>query len=301
MAPNPFREAGLPRALPDTEGLHTRFGLYKGVVRAVYPALNRVDIEPELGGLVTKALVVGDIFPELHADTERPQHVVFAYLEGNIADPVCFIIPYRRMMGPDDGSGADEKDRHRYDKNQQIYRVKNITVRITPDDKIYLFDAESDDYLMYDMGARTLHAMVPHVFLGTDTDDRFELHTGDPTTQDRARLVIPKYFLGKTGIQDQDGITYIADTILHLASPAIKLTAEEVVVDPVSIKFGNAAATEPLILGHLFQAFLDTFLVLFNAHQHTNVQTGGAVSGPPSIQTPLMPSSTLSTIAKLSE
>lgn len=291
----PFREAGLPMQSFDLGGEQARFGLAKGVVRAVYPDLHRVDIEPEIGGRIAKALVVGDVFPEIHVDTDNPQHALFGFIDGNVADPFCFLIPFRRLSGPNNPD--DGKERRYYHKNQQIVRVKDITIRITPDNKAYIYESEKDDYLMYDMNTRTAHMMTPHIRLGTDEMTRMQYDENDVM-----KLVMPKILLGQQGLEDTDGMTYRAGDIIHLVSQVIKLTATQAItLDPPRINFGNASASEQVILGNLFQTFLNAFLSLFNGHVHTGVQTGGGVSGPPATPTGLMPNSTLSTIARVSQ
>jgi hypothetical protein len=307
---NPFRESGLPQLTEDIGGTHGRFALYKGVVRAVYPNEWRCDLESEDGGLISKALVLGDVLPEVHVDTENPQHVIFAHLRGDVMDPVCWILPFRRMQGPTEQD--DGHERHFYQKNQQVLRVKDITIRITPQNEIYLYDAESGDYCLYDMPNRTMHTIVPHIFMGTDDATRYEYHQGE-----EIRMVIPKALVGEQAVANMDGITYLAQQLIHLLSaievkatagaeinliaPLIKLTADMVVVDPVNIRFGQANATERLILGDLWKAFYNVFINLFNNHVHTNVQNGISTSGSPAVPASPMDDSTLSTIAKISQ
>jgi hypothetical protein len=310
LAFNPLREAGLPLVTTDMGGEHNRYGIYKGIVRAVYPDVRRVDIEPEQGGLLRQAIVQGEVLPEVHIDTERPSHVLFAHINGNIHDVVCWPIDWRRTFGPE--TTDDGHERHFYHKNQQIRRVKDITVRITPDNRIYIWDAESEDYAVYDMNERTFHVLAPHIFLGSDNETRYEYHRGE-----EIRMVIPKALVGEQAVADTDGITYLAQQLIHLLSaiqvkatagaeinliaPLIKLTADSVVVDPVNIRFGHANATERLILGDLWKAFYNVFITLFNSHSHTNVQNGLSSSGPPVVPASLMDDSTLSTIAKISQ
>jgi hypothetical protein len=310
LAFNPLREAGLPQVTPDTGGEHGRYGIYKGIVRAVYEDVRRVDIEPEQGGLLRQAIVQGAVLPEVHIDTERPSHVLFAHINGNIHDVVCWPIDWRRAFGPE--TTDDGHERHFYHLNQQIRRVKDLTVRITPDNRAYLIDAETNDYIEYDMNTRTVHVIAPHVFIGTNEETRIEYHADQ-----EVRILIPKCLIGATAVQDQDGISYLQHQLIHIVSdlmvkatagaeinliaPLIKLTAESVVVDPVSIRFGNANATERLILGDIWKAFYNVFITLFNSHSHTNVQGGSGSSGPPAVPASLMDDSALSTIAKISQ
>jgi hypothetical protein len=308
---NPYRESGLPQTTGDVGGASSRYGLEKGVVTAIYPDLWRVDITPDGGGLLRKALVVGEVLPPVHEDTTQPSHVLFAHIGGRVQDVVCWPLTFRRMYGPE--TADDTHDRHFYDRNRKIVRVGNITIRITPDDEIYLYDAESGDFCLYDMPNRTMHTIVPHIFMGTDEATRYEYHRGE-----QVRIVIPKALIGETAVQDADGISYVAHQLVHLVSdilvkatagaevhliaPLIKLTATgSIVLDPPHIYLGNAGATEPVILGNLFKAFLNIFLTLYNGHSHSNVQTGGGFSGPPTVATALMDNATLSTIAKVSE
>jgi hypothetical protein len=309
-----FREAGLPPFLDDRGGIYQRYGRYLGIVRAVYPELWRVDIEAEDGGLLQMAIVDDDQLPETHIDDERPSFVEYWHPSGRVSDVRCHVIPFRRLQGPD---AADAAEKRRYDKHLMIRRVGDITLRITLDGKkIYLYDAESGDYAMYEQEARTFHVIGPHVFLGTDAKDRVELHT--ETSDDRLRVVIPKALLGKTAIQDADGISYTADQLLHLMStnevratagalvhliaPAIKLTASgSITLDPPQIFLGNANATERVILGDLFLALYNAFVALFNSHVHTGVQTGGGTSGVPTTPASAMTNAQLSDIVHVSK
>src|SRR5580765_5760591 len=203
-----FRESALP-TMQDDSGIHTRYSIEKGVVKAIYPDLWRVDIEPEAGGLLHKALVVGDVLPPVHTDTTEPSHVMFAHIGGRVEDVVCWPLPFRRMYGPE--TASDGKDRHFYQLNRQIVRVGDITIRITPNDELYIFDAESNDYCLYDMPNRTIHTIVPHIFMGTDSGTRYEYHKDD-----KVRLVIPKCLVGQTAVENADGISYTANQLLHL-------------------------------------------------------------------------------------
>jgi hypothetical protein len=310
LAFNPLREAGLPQVTPDTGGEHGRYGIYKGIVRAVYPDVRRVDIEPEFGGLLRQAIVQGEVLPEVHIDTERPSHVLFAHINGNIHDVVCWPIDWRRTFGPE--TTDDGHERHFYHRNQQIRRVGDITVRITPDNRAYLIDAETNDYIEYDMNTRTVHVIAPHVFIGTNDETRIEYHADQ-----EVRVLIPKCLIGATAVQDQDGISYLQHQLIHLVSdlmvkatagaeinliaPLIKLTAESIILDPVNIKLGHAGATERLVLGDLFRTFLNLFLALYTGHTHTGVQTGVGTSGPPTVAATPMDESMLSDIAHVSK
>jgi GpV Apex motif len=308
----PFREAGLPDPMDDSDGEHTRYSGEIGVVRKTYPDLWRVDIEPQEGGLIRKAQVYGHTLPEVHIDVERPSYVEYWCRGGNLQDIWCSPLHWRRLKGPE---SATEPEKRLYHKHLKIQRVGDITIRVTPDNRIYLYDAETGDIAMYEQGTRTLHIIGPHVFVGTDAKNRAELHT--ETTDDRLRVVIPKAFIGKTAVASTDGISYTADQLLHLVStlvvkatagqeidliaPLIKLTADQIVLDPTNIKLGHANATERLLLGDLFKAFLNAFLVAYTGHTHAGVQTGAGTSGVPTVAATLMDDSMLSDVAHVSK
>jgi hypothetical protein len=298
MSTNFFREAGLPRQMPDVGGSHERYNTEIGVVRAVYADIWCVDVEPQAGGLLRNVQLTDSALPEVHVDGERPSYVEFWHRGGEIQDVWCRQVHWRRFPGPET---AGEPEKRYYHKHLKLERRGDITVRITPDNRIYLYDAESGDYCLYEQETRTFHVIGPHVFLGTDEADRLELHTGDPLTN-QIRIRIPKALIGQAAIEDTDGITYTAGQLIHLVSDMIKLTATTAItLDPPRINFGTATAAEQVILGNLFQTFLNAFLTSFNGHQHTGVQTGAGISGPPTAPTALMPNSTLSTIARVSE
>jgi hypothetical protein len=311
---HPFREAGLPDPMDDSNGEHTRYAGEIGVVRKVYPELFRVDIEPQDGGIIYKAQVDGNTLPEVHIDVERPSYVEYWCRGGNLQDVWCSPIHWRRLKGPE---SATEPERRLYHKHLKIQRVGGITMRITPDDRIYAWDGESGDYCLYDMPNRTTHVLSPHVLVGTDSHNRIELHT--ETSDDRIRIVIPKALIGKTGIADEDGLSYTADQLLHLMStnevratagslvhliaPTIKMTASgSIVLDPPRIYLGNANATEQVILGTLFQAFWTNIVKPYiDAHVHSGVQVGGGTSAPPTTPFPGMSTDLLSDIVHVSK
>lgn len=297
MSTNFFREAGLPQPLPDMRGGHERYNTEIGYVVAVHPEIWCVDVQPHAGGLLRNVQLADYALPDVHIDGERPSYVEFWHRGGEIQDVWCRRVHWRRFFGPET-AGEDEK--RYYHKHLKIERIGDITIRITPDQKIYLFDAESGDYCLYEQEKRTFHVIAPHIFYGTDEENRLELHTGDPL-QDQLRLVIPKYFMGKEGLPDTDGISYIQDSILHLMSTLIKLTADEIVLDPTSIKLGHANATERVMLGDAWMNFYNIFVALFNGHTHSNVQNGGGVSGPPVTGTSSMTSALLSDVTRVSK
>ena len=310
MAWNPYREAGLPHLTADQDGYANRYGLTKGVVRAVYPDVRRVDVEPEHGGLLRKVLVIGDVLPEEHVDTDNPQHVLVGFIGGNMHDAVCWPLLWRRTFGTE--TTDDGKERHFYPKNQQIVRVKDLTVRITSDNRIYLVDAESDDYIEYDMNTRTVHTIAPHVFMGTNEATRYEYHRDT-----EVRIVIPKCLIGQTAVESADGMSYLAQQLIHLMSmlqvkatagaevelnaPLIELNAGSVVLNTTNSRFGGASAAEQLLLGNQWMTFYNTFITLFNAHTHTSVQNGPGTSGPPGAPAAAMDGSLLSDVARVSK
>lgn len=309
-----WREAGLPKLTDDTGGVYRRYGRKMGVVRAVYPELWRVDIESEDGGLLRMALVDDDQFPETHIDTERPSFVEYWYADGHAGDVRCHVQPFRRLAGPE---AADAAEKRRFDKNQMIRRVQDITTRITPDSRHYITDSEAGDIAMYSQPARTFHFLAPHHFVGTDDANRVELHTEGKST-DQFRLVIPKALIGRLAIQDEDGISYTADQLVHLRStqevratagslvhliaPTIKLSATgSIVLDPPKIYLGNANATEHAVLGDLFMALFNNLINIFNNHVHTGVQVGAGTTGVPTTPATSMTSTQLSDIVTVSK
>jgi hypothetical protein len=312
MLPN--REAGLPLHTDDQEGLYNRPGHLLGTVTAVDFDLWRVDVAPQEGGLLQGVQVEGDVLPEVYAPNDLASYVTYWFHDGNLQDPWCRPLHWRRFKGPEHG---DAPEREKYHEHLQIKRVGQITIRISKDGKkIWLYDAESGDYCLYEQEARSFHVIGPHVFLGTDEHDRIELHT--ETDDDRLRVVIPKALLGRTAVASADGISYTADELLelvstvevratagelvHLIAPNIKFTAENsITLDPPRIYLGHGSAAEQVILGNLFKAYLDAFMALFSGHVHSNVQTGAGTSGPPTTPASPMPTSTLSTIARVSQ
>jgi GpV Apex motif len=294
---NPFREAGLPAQMSDAGGPHMRFNQELAFVRAVYPEIMCADIQPQSGGMIYRAQIADHVVPDVHIDGERPSYVEFWHRGGQMQDVWCRRVHWRRFVGPET---AGEPEKRYYHKHLKIERHGDLTLRITPDNRVYLYDAESGDYCLYEQETRTFHVIGPHVFLGTDEADRIELHTGDPLTNE-VRIVIPKALIGQTAVEDTDGITYKAGQIIHLVSDLIKLTAETIVLDPVSIKLGHANATERAMLGDLFKAFYNAFVALYNGHQHTSVQTGSGTSGPPSVATPVMDDALLSDVTRISK
>lgn len=293
MPSNLFREAGLPDVMADGGGGHQRYNQEIAVVRAVYPEIMCVDIQPQRGGMIYKAQLADHVVPDVHIDGERPSYVEFWHRGGEMQDVWCRRVHWRRFLGPE-AEGEDEK--RYYHKHLKIERHGDLTIRITPDNRVYLYDAESGDYCLYEQQTRTFHVIGPHIFLGSDNADRIEYHK-----EDQVRVVIPKYFMGKLGLPDTDGITYIADTLMHLMTPFFKVTAETIVLDPTRIYLGNQNATERVMLGDLFMALYNQLITLFNNHQHTNVQIGPSLSGPPSATASPMTDAHLSDVTRVSK
>jgi hypothetical protein len=292
------REAGLPPVYQDTLGEQFLLTGSKGVVRAVYPELNRVDIETEDGSLLTQVLVCGPYFPEVHTDGEAPSHVAYMHARGQ-AEAFCWPMPHRRLLGPRDTlkgeAGQDQPERRYFHTHGYILRFGKVTVRLTRDDR-YVIETEEDDYIVIDTEKREIELHAPTVFIGTDDATRIEYQ------QDQhVRILMPKILMGDQALMDTDGITYVKDDLIHIVSALIKLTADEIVLDPTSIKLGHENATERVMLGDLFKAFLNTFLSLYIGHQHANVQTGPSISGPPTVGTPLMDDSMLSDVTRVSK
>jgi hypothetical protein len=291
-------EAGLPLLVSDVHGDRSLMSGSKGVVRALHPDLWRVDIETEDGSLLSYALVIGPYFPELHKDGEAPSHVGYFYVRG-MPDALCWPMPHRRLLGPDDAlpgqEGQAQPERRYFDLHNFIFRSGDITWRITKDHR-FVLESEAGDYLSYDQARREMVVRAPTVFLGTEAETRVEVERDK-----EVRIVMPKILLGDQALPDTDGISYIKETLLHLVSPLIKLTADEIVLDPTSIKLGHANATERALLGDVWQTFYNAFVTLFNGHSHSNVQVGLGFSGPPTLPTPAMTDALLSDVTRISK
>lgn len=297
MLPNLFREAGLPLQRLDVGGGHERYNQEIGVVRAVYPDIMCVDIQPQSGGMIYKAQLADHVLPHVHIDGERPSYVEFWHRGGEIQDVWCREVHWRSFVGPE---ATDAEEKRAYHKHLKIERRGDITIRITPDNRYYIMDSEKNDYIEYDQNTREVKVIAPHVYLGTDTQNRIELHT-EGTLTDQVRIVIPKALIGATAVEDADGITYKVGEILHLVSNLIKLTAQTIVLDPVSIKLGHANATERVPLGDVLLATMNAFRTLFNAHTHSNVQNGLGVSGIPTTPAAALTDAVLSDVARVSK
>jgi hypothetical protein len=321
-----MREAGLPLLVSDVQGEQTLVLSSKGVVRAVYPDLNRVDIETEDGAYITKALVLGPYFPEVHLDGDAPAHVTYLHVRGR-PEAFCWPETHRRLLGPQDTlegqAGESQPERRYYHLHHYIFRVGDITVRISRDNR-FVIETEQGDYIQFDQGLREirLHAPTmrvgtdeeqgnrleyqqdesfrafnPLVMLGTETEDRIEY------IQDQSvKIVTPQCVIGHTGVPETDGITYLENSLVHIISQAIKLTAtSSITLDPPRINIGNANATERLVLGNALLALYNSFVTIFNAHQHGNVQNGAGVSGAPTTPTVAMTTTQLSDVAFVSK
>jgi hypothetical protein len=293
-----MREAGLPPVIVDTYGEHFLVFGSKGVVRAVYPDTHRVDIETEDGSFIGKALVLGPYFPEVHTTGEAPSHVAYLHVRGQI-DAFCWPETHRRLLGPHDtlkgATGQSQPERRYFHDQHYIFRLGDMTVRISRDNR-FIVETEDGDYLVLDKGRREIRLHAPSVFVGTNDEqgNRIEYQQDDSI-----RAYAPLVLLGtETG----DRIEYRDGAEIILQAPVIKLTATgEIILDPPTIKFGNENASEPLVLGNTWLAFFNAFIALFNAHQHTNVQTGGGLSGPPQTSAAGMTDAQLSDIAYVSK
>lgn len=333
-----YREAGLPRLTLDLGGERQLILGSKGVVRTVRNDLRRVDVETEDGSLLTHVLVLGPYLPPVHIDEEQPSHVAYLHVRG-APDAWCWPIEWRRLQSPADQvpgqEGQEVPERRRYDLHGYVFRSGDITTRITHDHR-WVIESEEGDYIQYDQATREVRVHSPSVYVGTEKETRREYQRDDyikdimddiyigTDTADRiqynnhekVQIVIPKFLFGATGVQDADGMTYIKDTLIHLLStlvvkltagleidliaPLIKLTASQIILDPVNIQLGTGA-TERIMLGDLFLAFYNVFVTLFNAHVHTGVQTGGGSSGPPATPTAAMTDALLSDIAHVAK
>lgn len=294
-----MREAGLPPLYQDTLGEQFLLTGSKGVVRAVYPDTNRVDIETEDGSLLSQVLVCGPYFPEVHTDAEAPSHVAYLH-SGGRAEALCWPISHRRLLGPRDtlkGDGGQEQPERRYfHTHGYILRFGDITVRLSRDNK-YVIETENDDYIVIDSDKREIELRAPTVFLGTDDATRIEYQRDK-----EVRVLSPKILLGDQALMDTDGLTYIKDQLIHLVSDVIKLTATTAItLDPPRLNFGNANATEHVVLGDALMALYNAFVTIFNAHGHSNVQNGPSVSGAPTTPATPMSSAQLSDIAFISK
>jgi hypothetical protein len=291
-----MREAGLPILTPDIHGEQSLLTGSRGVVRAVYPDRWRVDIETDDGSLLTEALVIGPYFPELHKDGEAPSHVGYLAFRGG-PDAVCWPMPHRRLMGPHDTmdgqGGQDQPERRYFHLHGFIFRSGDITLRVTQDHR-FVMESEAGDYILYDQATREIHLHAPTIFAGTDEQNNRIEYQQDESLRAFNPLVL-------LGTEIEDRIEYLKGTHILLQAPLVKVTADEIVLDPTSIKLGHQNATERVMLGDLFLAFYNTFVALFNAHQHTNVQTGGGISGAPTTPTATMTAALLSDVARVSK
>lgn len=290
-----MREAGLPLLVSDVQGEHLLLLGSKGVVRAVYPETNRVDIETEDGSYLTQVLVQGPYFPEVHKDGEAPSHVTYLHVRGQ-ADAFCWPETHRRLLGPEDtlaGEGGSSPERRYFHLHGFIFRHGDITVRVSRDNR-FVVETEQGDYLILDATRREIRLHVPTVYIGETTDaGRIEYEQDDSV-----RAFAPIVLLG-TEVADR--IEYREGTHILLQAPLIKLTAESIVLDPVSIKLGHENATERVMLGDLWRSFYNAFVTLFNSHSHSNVQNGPGTSGPPTVPTSAMDESMLSDVTRVSK
>jgi hypothetical protein len=320
-----MREAGLPPLIPDVQGERSLVAGSKGVVRAVYPDRWRVDLEADDGSLLTEVVVLGPYFPEIHKDGEAPAHVGYMHVRGG-PEAFCWPLPHRRLLGPEDtptsATSQDQPERRFFHLHGYILRFGDVTVRLTRDNR-YVIETEQGDYIILDTDQRQIRLHAPTVFLGTDEQaNRVEYEqdesirafnplillgteAGDRieyVDQSHVQVVTPQCVIGQTGQPDADGITYLANSMIHLVSQVIKFTAATAItLDPPRLNFGNANANERLMLGNAFMTLYNAFIALFNTHGHTNVQNGGGTSGPPATGAASMTTAQLSDIAFVSK
>jgi hypothetical protein len=291
-----MREAGLPLLTLDVQGEHFLILGSKGIVRAVHPERNRVDLETAEGSYLREVLVQGPYFPEVHRD-DAPSHCTYLHVRGE-PEAFCWPETHRRLLGPQDtlpGQGSSQPERRYFHEHHYIFRLGDITVRISRDNR-FVVETEDGDYLILDKGRREIRLHAPSVFVGTNDEqgNRIEYQQDDSI-----RAYAPLVLLGtETG----DRIEFRDKAEIILQAPVIKMTATgEIILDPPTIKFGNENASEPLVLGNTWLAFFNAFIALYNSHQHTNVQTGGGVSGPPQTSAAGMTDAQLSDIAYVSK
>ena len=315
-----MREAGLPQMQADDRGERALFAGATGVVRAVYPDRWRVDLETDDGSLLTEVLVIGPYLPQLHADGADPSHVGYLYMRGG-PEAVCWPMPHRRLVGPHDQPGDEQPERRYFHRHSYIFRSGDMTVRIT-DDQRFVIESEQGDYIIYDQNSREIRLHAPTVYVGTTTDaGRIEYQQDTLTraftpvillgteTQTRieyqqdahVKIAMPQILLGDQALPDTDGLTYLAQELLHLVTPFFKVTADTIVLDPTRIYLGHQNATERVMLGDLFMSFINIFFALYNGHTHSNVQNGPGTSGPPTASTPPMTDSMLSDVTRVSK
>jgi hypothetical protein len=262
----------------------------KGLVRVVYPDRWRVDFEADDGSFLTEALVVGPYFPAVHTP-EDPSHVGYMHVRGG-PDTVCWPMPHRRLVSQHDGQ-SEAPERRYFHLPHFIFRSGDITLRVTRDNR-FVLESEAGDWLLYDQARREFHLHAPSIFLGTTDDQRRVEYQQDESLRAFAPLML-------LGSEVGDRIEYREGVEILLQAPLIKLTAEEIILDPVSIKFGHGNATERVVLGDLLMAFYNTFVTLFNAHTHSNVQNGPGTSGAPVTPTAAFTDALLSDVARVSK
>lgn len=166
----PQREAGLPRMVDDTHGYTTRYGFRKGVVKAIYPDLWRVDIETEGGGLLNKALVASPHFPPVDDGEKLPSHVAYSFFGGHVEDAFCIPLTFRRFHGPE---VTGKEEREYYNVHLHCERAGDITIRVTNDNR-WIIENEDGDYVELKTDTREIRVIAPTVYIGTTEDQRIE-------------------------------------------------------------------------------------------------------------------------------
>lgn len=283
-------EAGLPLSMPDRHGEQFLLTGSQGLVRAIHPERWRLDLEAEDGSYLTEAVVIGPYFPAVHTPDD-PSHVGYWHVRGG-PETVCWPMPHRRLLSPHDGQGG-EPERRYFADHHYIFRSGDLTVRISRDNR-FVIESEAGDWLLYDQHKREFHLHAPRVVLGM-TEDATRVEFKD---RDSFRAFAPLVLLG-TEVGDR--IEYRDGVEILLQAPLVKITAESIVLDPVSIKLGHENATERVLLGDAWMALYNAFVTLFNGHTHSNVQTGPGVSGAPTTPTPAMTDALLSDVARVSK
>jgi hypothetical protein len=295
-----MREAGLPLILEDTYGERFLVMGSKGVVRAVYPETNRVDLETEEGSYLTQVLVLGPYFPEVHRDGDAPSHVVYLHVRGQ-AEAFCWPETHRRLLGPRDQiagqAGEQQPERRYFYLHGYIFRVGDITVRVTHDNR-FVVETEQGDYVVLDGNTREIHLHAPTVFVGTDERGNREEYQQD----DSKRIFQPLILLGsETGdraeIMQGQHIILQSPVIQENGTTSITLTAPAITMQGSTV----AGATEAAVLGNLFLTFYNQMITMLNTHVHSNVTMGTGTSGAPTTTAPAMSTAQLSDVVKVSK
>jgi hypothetical protein len=307
-----MREAGLPLMTETAPGERLLLMASKGVVRAVYPDTNRVDIETQDGSFLTQVLVMGPYFPEVHQDGDAPSHVTYIHVRGQ-PEAFCWPETHRRLLGPRESlpgqEGQSQPERRYFYLHGYIFRVGDITVRVTHDNRLVL-ETEQGDYILLDANTREIHLHAPTVFVGTDERGNREEYQQD----DSKRIFQPLILLGsengdRAEIVQQQHIILQSPTIQENGALSIVLQAPVIELDgstsitlagPVT-RLGSGGASEAVMLGNLFMGLYNTMITMLNTHVHSNVTTGGGTSGGPTTTAAPMTTAQLSDTVHVSK